>query len=107
MTTTTEIIHALDLQISRLTQARALLRNGNHLPLAHREYDDGGGVITVSGGGTVTSHPITFPFPPGAGRITNLRTARRDLSPAARDRISRAQKKRWRRYHREKKAGAA
>jgi hypothetical protein len=115
--TTTEILHEIDLQISRLSAARALLRNDPSPAPAS---------ILVSSGGTVTSHPVTFPMPSFSAPPPPLRPldpiplllssksagyalgrpsrpVRREMSPAARERISLAQKRRWRAFHREQK----
>lgn len=105
--TTLELIHEIEDHIDRLTQARALLRSSSdHWPLP-------GALITVSSDGITTAHlspPITFPMPtPAPAGKPDLRRREhrtRQLSPTAKDRISQAQKKRWRKFHREKKLAA-
>jgi nucleotidyltransferase/DNA polymerase involved in DNA repair len=114
--TTLELIHEIEDHIDRLTQARALLRSSP----AATEID---GITIYSGTSGATFHPIvTFPMPEPApqpapqplpllapmGKADARRKEHRirQLSLAAKDRISQAQKKRWRKFHREKKLAA-
>lgn len=93
--TTATILTEINQQIDRLTAARALLMHADEpLPASsaasHISITDSMGERTI--------HEVTHP--------PRSRTARRQLSAAARQRISEAQQKRWRKYHREQKAAA-
>jgi hypothetical protein len=80
MLSTSEITREIEKEIARLTQALALLQGParRHAP----------------------SHTV-IPMPKPSA---SAKPPRKEMSAAARGRISLAQKKRWRKYHREQKA---
>lgn len=107
MTTgTTNIVTEITQQIDRLIAARALLMTGETLPPASSARS-AGHISIVDSMGERTIHEVTHPSHQSAkaqsAKATRSRQPRK-LSPAARQRISEAQAKRWRKFHREQKA---
>ena len=81
---TNDILAAIDAEISRLQQAKAILADTSSLTGAKRKP---GRPATASGGGKATSfNPAEFDVKP---------TMRRAMSEAGRARIAAAQKARW------------
>ena len=98
--TTATILTEINQQIDRLTAARALLMHADEpLPM----HAPASAHISITGGGMTSLHPISSPRSPTIHEVTH---PKRKLSAAARQRISEAQQKRWRKYHREQKAAA-
>lgn len=108
MTTgTTNIVTEITQQIDRLIAARALLMTGETLPPAASSASSASHISIVDSMGERTIHEVTHPSHQSAkaqsAKATRSRQPRK-LSPAARQRISEAQAKRWRKFHREQKA---
>lgn len=99
--TRTEIIHQLDQEVDRLLQARHLLAEGTDSALPAQPQPDAYAQISVSSGGTLTQFPPVKaqPFAGKAKFVVRPTRPRRKLSPAARRRISEAQKARWKKFH--------
>lgn len=104
MTTgTTNIVTEITQQIDRLIAARALLMTGETLPPASSASPTSH-ISIVDSMGERTIHEVTHAQPAKAQSAKATRPSKRKLSAAARQRISEAQAKRWRKFHREQKA---
>jgi hypothetical protein len=114
---TSDILIAIEKQIDILTAARALLRSEPVTPAtatAPATAPAPTAHISISGGGRITHFPVQPPVqpaptihevthPPRRSAPRRQPRPHRQLSAEARQRISEAQQKRWRKFHRQKK----